>query len=548
MAIDAKTLAASKKYTNETVVGGGAIKGKNCTIQSIIPLTTGFTEVTFKWTLDDGTIQYSTMLVPDGAKGDDGLGVKSVDINEDNHLIVTFDDDTTHDAGEIPSGGGTGEVISVNGKKGVVKLNATDIPVSDTAGADTIALSIDHLMASDLALKVAIENLDLLVASKVDKEAGKGLSTNDFTTLEKTKLENLEPIYLIGSGLNLDPTTGKLSATGMDIPIDTALNPTSVNPVQNQAIAVPMAALQGSVAGVKLEISQLSASMLAKADKAEIPTKLSELTNDEDFVSDSSYVHTDENFTSAEKTSLAQIPLSISQLQASLLTKAPQSSTYSKSEVDQMISAISSLKIEVVSALPTTDISQTTIYLVPKSGLFTDNVYDEYINLDGTTAGWEKIGDTKIDLTNYIQKSDTAGLVKNDGNIETQIPLTVSQLQASVLNVKLDISQLQGSLLTKAEKTELNQIRLDIGQLQGSMLTKADKSELDEWSAEAYVNASKKVIFDDLDDSLAYNLYGWDRLVRIDSMRKDPGTNTGIKLTFSVDAPQNTKCILRIMK
>ena len=60
-----------------------------------------------------------------GETGDDGLGIKSVDINAQNHLIVTYDDDTTHDAGELP--GGTGEVVSVNGKKGIVVLDASDV-------------------------------------------------------------------------------------------------------------------------------------------------------------------------------------------------------------------------------------------------------------------------------------------------------------------------------------------------------------------------------------------------------------------------------------
>ena len=36
-----------------------------------------------------------------GQDGADGLGVKSVDINGSNHLIVTYDDDTTEDAGAI---------------------------------------------------------------------------------------------------------------------------------------------------------------------------------------------------------------------------------------------------------------------------------------------------------------------------------------------------------------------------------------------------------------------------------------------------------------
>ena len=42
---------------------------------------------------------------PAGMDGSDGLGIKSVNINAQNHLIITYDDDTTSDAGEIQSGG-----------------------------------------------------------------------------------------------------------------------------------------------------------------------------------------------------------------------------------------------------------------------------------------------------------------------------------------------------------------------------------------------------------------------------------------------------------
>lgn len=61
----------------------------------------------------------------------------------------------------------------------------------------------------DNALK---ENADAL-GGKVDKETGKGLSTNDFTTVEKTKLDDLAEIKSIGTGLNLDDN-GELTATG----------------------------------------------------------------------------------------------------------------------------------------------------------------------------------------------------------------------------------------------------------------------------------------------------------------------------------------------
>ena len=43
------------------------------------------------------------------------------------------------------------------------------------------------------------------------------------------------------------------------------------------------------------------------SNKPIIPTKISELINDSDFVSDSAYVHTDNNYTSAEKNKLAEI-------------------------------------------------------------------------------------------------------------------------------------------------------------------------------------------------------------------------------------------------
>lgn len=60
-----EALAAARKYTAETVIGGGALKGKNCIIQSITEITGGH-RVTFKWTLDDGTVETETMDVMDG--------------------------------------------------------------------------------------------------------------------------------------------------------------------------------------------------------------------------------------------------------------------------------------------------------------------------------------------------------------------------------------------------------------------------------------------------------------------------------------------------
>lgn len=63
------------------------------------------------------------------------------------------------------------------------------------------------------------------------------------------------------------------------------------------------------------------------------------------------------------------------------------------------------IPIIVVEALPTENILQNTIYLVPSADPKTKNVKDEYINLDGTVNGWELIGTTQIDLTQYYTKT-----------------------------------------------------------------------------------------------------------------------------------------------
>lgn len=52
-----------------------------------------------------------------------------------------------------------------------------------------------------------------LGATAVQPETGKGLSTNDYTTVEKTKLDSLAEIKTIGTGLDLD-SNGELTVTG----------------------------------------------------------------------------------------------------------------------------------------------------------------------------------------------------------------------------------------------------------------------------------------------------------------------------------------------
>ena len=227
-------IAIANQYTDESLAGAGAVAGVPCQIQSITDITGGH-RVIFLWVDNNGDSHTSSMDVLNGV---DGKGIKAVTINEENHLIITYSDDTTSDAGKIEI---QSAVDSVNGKTGAVTLDASDV------GA---------------------------------------------------------------------------------LPDDTA-----------------------------------------------IPTKTSNLTNDSGF---------------------------ITKAVNDLVNYYLKSETYSKTEVDGIVTAIKNSRFEYVATLPTTDIKTNVIYLVPKSPSQTSNVKDEYINLDGTTSGWEKIGDTDIDLSGYV--------------------------------------------------------------------------------------------------------------------------------------------------
>lgn len=71
MGMDIIALAKAKKYTEETFLGGGAVAGKNATVEKIESVENG-QNVTFKWTLDDGTENRTVVFIPNGAPGKDG--------------------------------------------------------------------------------------------------------------------------------------------------------------------------------------------------------------------------------------------------------------------------------------------------------------------------------------------------------------------------------------------------------------------------------------------------------------------------------------------
>lgn len=76
---------------------------------------------------------------------------------------------------------------------------------------------------------------------------------------------------------------------------------------------------------------------------------------------------------------------------------------YDKTAINGLLEGISTLDIEVVSDLPSSDISTSTIYLKLNASAGANNIYDEYIYVN---SQWEIIGSTAIDLSNYYNKGE----------------------------------------------------------------------------------------------------------------------------------------------
>lgn len=195
--------------------------------------------------------------------------------------------------------------------------------------------------AGDYATKTELGN-------KVSKEDGKGLSTEDYTTAEKTKLGGIQ--------------------TGAQVNV---IESVKVNGIAQEADG--------------------------KAVNIAVPTKVSQLNNDSKFQTETE-VTSKVNSAVADKVNQTQMTSAISAATTDMATK-----TY----VTQQLANINK-KAVVTSTEEMTD--PNTIYLIANVGE-QDNSYDEYIVYEGTP---EKIGTTKVDLTNYVQDSDLIAITNGE--------------------------------------------------------------------------------------------------------------------------------------
>lgn len=152
---------------------------------------------------------------------------------------------------------------------------------------------VENVLTGDIATHSHATQLADALADYVKKVAGKDLSTEDFTTTFKNKLVGLE---------NYDDAAVLASIATINQRIDTLLGSSASSAIDTfheieafLAGITDVQTLTGLLADLKTEITAL------------IPTKLSQIQNDDNTVKDANYIHTDNNYTSVEKQKLGKI-------------------------------------------------------------------------------------------------------------------------------------------------------------------------------------------------------------------------------------------------
>ena len=199
----------------------------------------------------------------------------------------------------------------------------------------------------------------------------------------------------IGTGLNIDASTGTVSVSG-GASVESANKLTTARTISLSGEASGSVSFDGS------NDVDLAVTLVGQ------PTKLSEFENDEGFIKS-----TVDNLQNYYK----------------------KTETYTKTEVTTLIGNLKTIELQVVNTLPTTGQSNV-IYLKKNTGSG-NNSYDEYLWITDTEGSrFELIGTTEVDLSTYLTKTGDASKTTVTPATQTTAPASGSSLDKYIGYVK----------------------------------------------------------------------------------------------------------------
>ena len=356
--------------------------------------------------------------------------------------------------------------------------NLTDVPQASTSQAGIIEIATDGeaetgtnqtKAVNPKQLKTAIQSIGSVFTLKGSVQTASQLpsSGNKIGDVYYVIDESVGYVWLN------DGTTNRWEQLGLPIDLSTYLQLSDVvNNLTSNAIDKPLSAYQGYVLnqaiaslasnsankdGSNLSQSNIDAwKTLLGINSSDLSNyiKFSDIVNNlngtadkplsayQGYVLDQSKADKSTTYTKTEVDTLIQG--FITNTANDLVNYYTKSQTYNKTEIDNLVSAIPKFDIEVVNSLPTTNISDTTIYLVRNSSSSGNDLYTEFIYVNGS---WENLGSQTLDISGYV---------------------TTQQLNTALANYYTS-SQVDTLLSGKASQSDLNTLTNTVNSGLGSL-------------------------------------------------------------------------------
>ena len=265
------------------------------------------------------------------------------------------------------------------------------------------------------------------ISGKVDKVSGKGLSTNDFTTTLKNKLDGIAT----GAEVNVQANWNQTDTSADDyIKNKPTLFSGNYNDLSNKPTIPTIPSLsKGTTNGSGNAVTDIAVSghTVTLTKGATFLTQHQDISGKQDKITSSNKLPY--SLISGTPT----IPTSNNQLTNGA---GYQTASQVSNAISNAISGITSFEYEVVTSLPTTGV-KGKIYL-KSNNQGANNVYEEYIWVN---SAFEMIGTTAVDLSNYLQKTEqTVILLKltyssNNGYTLRRYGETAALTYAQILDI-----------------------------------------------------------------------------------------------------------------
>ena len=230
-------------------------------------------------------------------------------------------------------------------------------------------------------------------------------NSKQYEIVDKVARERLSE--LDKKAVNVADIVNNLETNTVNVPLSAAQGVALKNMIENKAVPTKVSELQN-------DSNFATAQYVVDLFNAEVPKKTSQLTNDSGFVTETVV---------ANKISAA-VPTKTSQLSNDSTFMTADEVV---SKVNEVLSGFTSLRYDIVDELPDAmSCEEGVIYLVRHSNGETNDWFDEYMCFNYML---EKIGSTRVDLSQYYTVSATDNMLANlENTIRSLIPTSTEQL------------------------------------------------------------------------------------------------------------------------